>query len=187
MRRNALNDSWEYVELGKRISASEAQKNQTTYQMYKLLSIIMGVIICLLVLFICIALFLVLGGERITGFWEATITGAIALSSIQAGKSGYNYLLSLFGQRFLQGGLRPFFMVQGYSEDPYIGRVFRDSHNHIVTLCARSDANFYQTYYVKHGIQYQGNDIDKNHLEKVEFLYPDAKDVKTDTIKAATD
>ena len=42
MKRDAVNDSWEYVKLGKQVSASEIQTNKVVYQMYNLLSIVLG-------------------------------------------------------------------------------------------------------------------------------------------------
>lgn len=178
MKRNALNDSWEYVTLSKCISESDAKKNQTVYQINQLLLIVLCGIICLLIFSACGVFFEVLLGIRL----PAVILGGLAFASIWAAKAIHHKFLYLFKQRFLKNGLRPFFTVKDDQDDPYIGQIFRDSYNRIVTICAKSDTDIYQTYYVKHGIQYQGDDIDKNHMETVEFLSPDAQDVKTDKI-----
>lgn len=171
MKRNAINDSWEYVKLEKQVSASEIQTNKIVYQMYNLLSIILGVIICLLVFFVCIILFEIIVGKHL----PAIINAAIALSSIQAGKSGYNYLISLFRQRFLRKGLRPMFAIQS-SEDSNVGRVFRSTKNNICTIYSIYGPQYYYIYYVKHGIQHFGGAILKSELSSVEFLDPDTRE-----------
>lgn len=176
MKRNAVNDSWEYVKLGKQVSASEIQTNKVVYQMYNLFSIVLGVVICLLVFSVCIILFETIVGKHLPAIINVAIKCAIALSSIQAGKSGYNYLRSLFGQRFLRKGLRPMFAIQD-SEDSNVGRVFRSTQNNICTIYSIYGPQYYHIYYVKHGIQYSGGVILKSGLSSVEFLDQDTMEV----------
>lgn len=180
-RDNAM-DSWTYLSLSKQCSPKQARQNKTTYFGFKFLSGILGSIgsIGFWVLFMWLFIELIeICDTFLSDAILNTIMTVVSLGAmfgvVRTALWGYDMLLGRFTRSFLQHELRPFFVIKEESEDPYIGRIFLDKKKRVTTVCSLyqityNNIHYYNTYYVKNGIQYKGEVYSETTLKEFSVL-----------------